>query len=78
MEISYDADKRALILATRGLDFEDTVEVFAGTELTIEGRPEGLWREALSDVWIAERAPRCGRLDTPQQQAAHHHDVESE
>jgi uncharacterized protein len=36
MEISYDADKRALILATRGLDFEDAVEVFAGTELTIE------------------------------------------
>ncbi len=36
MEISYDAEKRASILAVRGLDFDGAVHVFAGTELTIE------------------------------------------
>lgn len=36
MEITYDAEKRALTLAHRGLDFEDSVRVFAGRVLTIE------------------------------------------
>jgi uncharacterized protein len=36
MEISYDAAKRALILETRGLDFDDAVHVFAGTTMDIE------------------------------------------
>ncbi len=36
MDISYDPEKRALILATRGLDFDDAVHVFAGTALTVE------------------------------------------
>lgn len=36
MEITYDPQKRALILAERGLDFDDAVHVFAGTALTIE------------------------------------------
>lgn len=36
MQLSYDAEKRALILETRGLDFDDAVHVFAGTELTVE------------------------------------------
>ena len=36
MDITYDAEKRALILETRGLDFEDAVHVFAGTALTVE------------------------------------------
>lgn len=30
MKISYDPDKRAKTLAERGLDFEDSVAVFAG------------------------------------------------
>jgi uncharacterized DUF497 family protein len=33
---TYDAEKRALILATRGLDFDDAVQVFAGKTLDIE------------------------------------------
>lgn len=36
MEITYDAKKRTLILKTRGLDFDDAVDVFAGTALTVE------------------------------------------
>lgn len=36
MEIKFDAEKRALILETRGLDFEDAVYVFAGTTVTTE------------------------------------------
>ena len=36
MEISYDPEKRAKTLAERGLDFEDAVQVFAGTTLTVE------------------------------------------
>lgn len=36
MEITYDAEKRALTLAHRGLDFEDAVHVFAGTTVDIE------------------------------------------
>lgn len=36
MDISYDPEKRALILAERGLDFYDATEVFAGTALTVE------------------------------------------
>jgi uncharacterized DUF497 family protein len=36
MEITYDAEKRALILAERGLDFDDAALVFAGTVLTVE------------------------------------------
>ena len=36
MEIGYDAEKRALTLLRRGLDFEDAVQVFAGATLTIE------------------------------------------
>ena len=35
MEVSYDAAKRALILQTRGLDFEDAVHVFAGATFDI-------------------------------------------
>ena len=30
MQITYDAQKRALTLHHRGLDFEDAVQVFAG------------------------------------------------
>ena len=36
MEISYDAEKRALTLEKRGLDFEDAVHVFAGPVLDLE------------------------------------------
>jgi uncharacterized DUF497 family protein len=36
MEITYDPEKRALILATRGLDFDDAVHVFAGAAVTVE------------------------------------------
>jgi uncharacterized DUF497 family protein len=35
MEIGYDPAKRALILATRGLDLEDAVHVFAGLTFDI-------------------------------------------
>jgi uncharacterized DUF497 family protein len=35
MEISYDAEKRALTLATRGLDFDDATHVFIGPSVTI-------------------------------------------
>lgn len=31
MEVSYDPEKRDQTLAKRGLDFEDAVQVFAGT-----------------------------------------------
>lgn len=30
MQISYDPEKRALVLANRGLDFDDVPEAFAG------------------------------------------------
>lgn len=36
MEITYDAEKRAVTLEKRGLDFEDAVQVFAGTTIDIE------------------------------------------
>ena len=36
MEITYDAEKRALILETRGLDFDDAVHVFAGPVFDLE------------------------------------------
>ena len=36
MKLTYDPEKRAQILAERGLDSEDAVHVFAGTTLTIE------------------------------------------
>lgn len=36
MEITYDAEKRALIREVRGLDFDDAVHVFAGTTVEIE------------------------------------------
>lgn len=36
MEITYDAEKRALILETRGLDFDDAARVFAGPSIDIE------------------------------------------
>lgn len=36
MEIIYHAEKRDLILAERGLDFDDAVHVFAGAALTVE------------------------------------------
>ncbi len=36
MDITYDAEKRALILETRGLDCDDAVHVFAGTTVDIE------------------------------------------
>ena len=36
MELTYDSEKRALILEIRGLDFDDAVHVFAGTALTVE------------------------------------------
>ena len=32
----YDPLKRALILATRGLDFDDAMQVFGGTTVTTE------------------------------------------
>ncbi len=35
MKIAYDPAKRALIQEERGLDFEDAVQVFAGTVLTV-------------------------------------------
>jgi uncharacterized protein len=34
MEISYDAEKRAMALEERGLDFEDAAHVFAGPRYT--------------------------------------------
>jgi uncharacterized DUF497 family protein len=36
MDITYDPQKRALILETRGLDLDDAVHVFAGPTLDIE------------------------------------------
>lgn len=36
MDITYDAEKRTLILETRGLDFDDAVHVFAGATFDIE------------------------------------------
>jgi uncharacterized DUF497 family protein len=36
MEITYDSEKRSLTIEHRGLDFEDSVRVFAGALLTIE------------------------------------------
>jgi uncharacterized DUF497 family protein len=36
MSVSYSAEKRALILESRGLDFDDAVQIFAGTALTVE------------------------------------------
>jgi uncharacterized DUF497 family protein len=36
MDITYDPEKRALILEARGLDFEDAVDVFAGPVFDLE------------------------------------------
>lgn len=35
MEITFDAQKRAITLEERGLDFEDAVRVFGGPEYTV-------------------------------------------
>jgi len=35
MDISYDPEKRAKTLAERGLDFDDAVQVFAGTTIDL-------------------------------------------
>ena len=41
MEISYDAEKRDWTLRERGLDFDDAVQVFAGTTIDfIDDRKE--------------------------------------
>ena len=36
MDITYDPEKRALILETRGLDFDDAADVFAGATFDLE------------------------------------------
>ena len=36
MKLTYDPEKRATILAKRGLDFDDAVQVFAGATLTVD------------------------------------------
>lgn len=36
MEITYNAEKRALTLHHRGLDFEDAVQVFAGATVDVK------------------------------------------
>lgn len=36
MEISYDPEKRSRTLAERGLDFDDAVQVFAGSVFDLE------------------------------------------
>jgi len=36
MGITYDPEKRTLILESRDLDFDDAVQIFAGTALTVE------------------------------------------
>ena len=36
MRVSYDPEKRAKALAERGLDFEDAVQVFAGSTFDLE------------------------------------------
>lgn len=36
MEVTYDAEKRAVTLEERGLDFDDAAHVFAGTAIDIE------------------------------------------
>jgi uncharacterized DUF497 family protein len=36
MQIAYDPEKRAKVLAERGLDFDDAVHVFAVATLTVE------------------------------------------
>ena len=35
MRVSYDPEKRAKTLAERGLDFEDAVQVFAGSTVEV-------------------------------------------
>ena len=35
MNLTYDPDKRAKTLAERGLDFEDAVQVFAGSTVEV-------------------------------------------
>jgi uncharacterized DUF497 family protein len=35
MKITFDLEKRAKTLATRGLDFADAAEVFAGRHITV-------------------------------------------
>lgn len=57
MEISYDPAKRALILATRGLDFDDAAEVFAGKELTVEDD-----RKKYGETRYLTMGPLKGRL----------------
>ena len=36
MEITYDSEKRTLILESRGLDFDDAVQIFAGPVFDLE------------------------------------------
>jgi uncharacterized protein len=70
MEISYDAEKRALILETRGLDFDDAVHVFAETALTIEDD-----RKDYGETRYLTMGPLKGRLVvvvwTPRDEARH-------
>jgi len=76
MEISYDAEKRALILAVRGLDFDDAVHVFAGTELTVEDDRKDYGETRY--LTMRPGAAGGGGLDSAGRNTAHHHNVESE
>ncbi len=59
MEISYDPAKRALILATRGLDFEDALLAFEREAFDIEddrkdyGEPRWVTFGLLNDRLVA-------------------------
>jgi len=47
MEIEFDQDKRDKTLQERGLDFARVDEVFASVTVTIDGYPQGLWRDEI-------------------------------
>ncbi len=78
MRIAYDPEKRAKVLAERGLDFEDAVHVFAGTTIDyVDDR-----RDYGEERWITFGLLN-GRLvsvvwNSSRESAAHHLDEKSQ
>ena len=52
MRIAYDQAKRTRTLADRGLDFEDTLLVFAGVTVEVEDRRKDYGEQRI--IWHAK------------------------
>lgn len=70
MEISYDPEKRARVLAERELDFEDAVQVFAGTTVELLDDRKDYGEERYQTLgWLKDRLVMI--VWTPRDEARH-------